>query len=211
MAGLKIGADGRVRDADGEPVLWIWKTWAWETALDQLRAEADEEAQAAALALSRTPAPRLMDVLFHPETMVFEPLWSLIPSNKAILPVLWGMYPENRYLLETTHRLSARLRGRGYARKPIAGRCGFNISIVGPDAEVVEETGGRFDEQDCVYQELAPLPVADGEHIQLCTFSVEGTYAGACIRADRSPIITKDSDVLPLRVLDDTEFRRRLR
>ena len=211
LEGLQFDAKGKVRDADGAPINWVWKTWAWETALDQLRAEADADAQAAALKLARTQTPRLMDVLFQPHTMVFEPLWSLIPSNKAILTVLWEMFPENRYLLETTDKLTPRLRAKGYARKPIAGRCGQNIAIVGPGAEVLEETDGRFDDQDCVYQELAPLPVADRMHVQLCTFTVEGTYAGACTRADRSPIITKDSDLLPLRVLDDTEFRRRLR
>lgn len=33
---------------------------------------------------------RLIDVLLRPEVLVFEPLWTVIPGNKAILPILWS-------------------------------------------------------------------------------------------------------------------------
>jgi glutathionylspermidine synthase len=36
---------------------------------------------------------RLIDVLLRPEVLVFEPLWTVIPGNKAILPVLWSLFP----------------------------------------------------------------------------------------------------------------------
>ena len=36
---------------------------------------------------------RLIDVLLRPEVLVYEPLWTAIPSNKAILPVL-GHYSQ---------------------------------------------------------------------------------------------------------------------
>lgn len=211
LEGLGWGADGAVLDPEGEPIRWVWKSWAWETALDQLRAEADEDAQRQALAAPRAPRPRLMDVLFQPETMVFEPLWTLIPSNKAILPVLWELFPESRYLLETGFRLTEGLRRRGHVSKPIAGRCGQNVRIVpGADADgdLAGATEGRFDDQDRVWQELAPLPKVGRHFVQICTFSAAGNYAGACVRADRSPIITGQSDVLPLRVLDDHAFNQ---
>ena len=43
--------------------------------------------------------PRLVDVLLRKNVMVFEPLWTLIPSNKAILPILWSLFPNHKYLL----------------------------------------------------------------------------------------------------------------
>ena len=91
--GLGWDGQGRVVDADGVPILWVWKTWAWETVIDQIRSECDADAEDLRLHRTRDPkrAPRLADVMLRKEVKVFEPLWTLIPSNKAILPILWSM------------------------------------------------------------------------------------------------------------------------
>ena len=107
--------------------------------------------------------PRLVDVLLRPEVMVFEPLWTLIPSNKAILPVLWMLYPDHPYLLKTSYDLDDDLRATGYVVKPIVGRCGHNIAIIDADENVVSETAGNFDDRDQIYQEMFPLPKIDGK------------------------------------------------
>lgn len=44
-------------------------------------------------------------------------------------------------------------------------------------------------------------------NVQLCSFSVGGTFSGACVRVDPSAIITTKSDILPLRVVKDAELR----
>ncbi len=69
----------------------MWKTWAWETAFDQIREVSDREFAAVPI-LNRSSANegRLIDVLLRPEVLVFEPLWTVIPGNKAILPILWS-------------------------------------------------------------------------------------------------------------------------
>src|SRR5690606_35755265 len=41
--GLAWGRAGAVLDPDGVEIRWVWKTWAWETALDQIRAECEED------------------------------------------------------------------------------------------------------------------------------------------------------------------------
>ena len=138
--------------------------------------------------------------------MVFEPLWTLIPSNKAILPVLWSMFPENRYLLKSHFDVTDDLRKTGYVSKPIVGRWGANISIYNRNDDLVTETSGQFDNRDQIYQERFALPQIDGANVQISTFSVGGAYGGACIRADRSLIITTNSDILPLRIVPDDEF-----
>ncbi|MBU2648231.1 bifunctional glutathionylspermidine amidase/synthase [bacterium] len=209
VSGLSWDRKGVVIDADGLEIKWVWKTWAWETALDQIRAEIEEEdstADSYAFDTVRDHPPRLVDVLLNKDVMVFEPLWTLIPSNKAILAIMWTMFPHHRYLLDTQFSLTDDLKRKGYAAKPIAGRCGCNISIVDRHNETVDETSGKFKDQDQIYQELWRLPTVGGYYAQVSTFMVAGSYAGSCVRVESSPVITKDSDVLPLRVLDDHEF-----
>ena len=209
MGGLSWDAKGHVVDEDGERVQRVWKTWAWETALDQIRDQIDDDDENLRMHRAidrRTISPRLVDVLLRPEVLVFEPLWTLIPSNKAILPVLSMMFPTNRYLLNTQTELTDDLLRTGYVAKPIVGRCGHNISIVDSNSEIIGETAGKFDDRDQIFQELFPLPRIDGRYVQIGTFSVGGTFAGASVRVDPSPIITVDSDILALRVLPDKDI-----
>lgn len=210
MGEVAWSASGDVVDRDGVPIRWVWKTWAWETALDQLRAECEADDAAVVLPEARPPArhpqPRLVDVLLRPDVMVYEPLWTLIPSNKAILPVLWELYPDHPYLLESSCELTQTLRESGYVQKPIVGRCGANISIIDKYQTVIEETSGRFDDRDQIFQQLFALPRLGPDHVQVCTFSAAGVYAGGCVRMDPSPVITADSDMVALRVLDDVAF-----
>lgn len=206
LGGLDWGPDGSVVDPDGVPIRWVWKTWAWETALDQIRDECEHEEAAMAThrpGQHRDHPPRLVDVLLRKEVMVYEPLWTLIPSNKAILPVLWRLCPNHPYLLRAAFELRSELIDSGYAVKPIVGRGGSNISLVDRRSGIIEETGGGFEERDQVYQELWPLPSIDGLNVQVCTFSAAGSYAGSSVRADRSLVINMDSDCLPLRIVPD--------
>ena len=109
----------------------MWKTRAWETAIEQIREVSETEYAAVPI---RTGHPegevRLIDVLLRPEVLVFEPLWTVIPGNKAILPVLWQLFPNHRYLLDTDFEVNDLLKQTGYAVKPIAGRCGSNIDLI---------------------------------------------------------------------------------
>ncbi len=206
MSGLQWGEGGEVLDADGLPIHYVWKTWAWETALDQIRDQINDDDENLRLRKTidrATTPPRLVDVLLRPRVMVFEPLWSLIPSNKAILPVLWMLYPNHPYLLESQFELTPSLQAGSYVVKPIVGRCGHNISLIDHNNEVLAESGGNFEDRDLIYQALAPLPEIDGKHAQVCTFTADGIYAGACVRADTSKIIKTESDILPLRVVKD--------
>lgn len=182
-----------VVDGDGDIVHWVWKTWAWETALDQLRKTKGEKDMVSL---------RLADVLFHRNVIVFEPLWTLVTSNKAMLPVLWDMFPKNKYLLASEFELTDPLRASGYVVKPIVGRCGENIQIVNKRSEVLQKTSGQFRNQNCIYQEFFPLPRIEQEYIQLSAFSVAGQYAGACLRFDQNPVICGESGIYPLRVLE---------
>ncbi|SBL38508.1 glutathionylspermidine synthase [Klebsiella oxytoca] len=150
---------------------------------------------------------RLIDVLLRPEVLVFEPLWTVIPGNKAILPVLWSLFPNHRYLLDTDFVVNEQLAESGYAVKPISGRCGSNIDLIGPQDEVLDKTSGQFFDRKNIYQQLWCLPKVDGKYIQVCTFTVGGNYGGTCLRGDDSLVVKKESDIEPLIVLKDNDSR----
>lgn len=210
VAGLKAlqwDAQNRICDAAGRPLQQVWKTWAWETALAQLR-ELEENAQAHSSRHAAGAQVRLMDVLFHPDILIYEPLWTLIPSNKAILPILWDLFEGHEYLLNSAFSVTPELAASGFVSKPIAGHSGDNITIYRDAHTPVADTKGRFGHQQHIYQALAPLPIAEGLHLQVCSFTAGGTYAGACIRADTSAIIVHHSDIVPLRVIGDQAFTR---
>lgn len=198
---------GQLIDDEDQKVTCVWKTWAWETVLEQLRQETEEQKAAPPI---RTGHPenkvRLIDVLLRPEVTVFEPLWTVIPSNKAILPILWSLFPNHRYLLEASFELNDELIKHGYAIKPIAGRCGSNIELVGHKEQVLDKTTGKFAQQENIYQQLWCLPKVAGQYMQISTFTVSGHFGGACLRSDHSLVIKGESDIQPLIVLNNEEF-----
>ncbi|MDX5630752.1 MULTISPECIES: bifunctional glutathionylspermidine amidase/synthase [unclassified Brenneria] len=203
---LRWDAAGRLIDGDGRLVNCVWKTWAWETVIEQVREVSADEFAAVPI---RTGHPdnevRLIDVLMRPEVMVFEPLWTVIPGNKAILPVLWSLFPHHRYLLDTDFTVNEELAKTGYAIKPISGRCGSNIDLVSHHDEVLDKTSGKFVDRKNIYQQLWCLPKVAGKYIQVCTFTVGGNYGGTCLRGDDSLVIKKESDIEPLIVLKDNQ------
>lgn len=203
---LRWDAAGQLIDSDGRLVNCVWKTWAWETAIEQVREVSATEYAALPI---RTGHPnnevRLIDVLLRPEVMVFEPLWTVIPGNKAILPVLWSLFPHHPYLLDTDFEVTDVLAKTGYAIKPISGRCGSNIDLVSHHDEVLDKTSGKFVDRKNIYQQLWCLPNVAGKYIQVCTFTVGGNYGGACLRGDDSLVIKKESDIEPLIVLKDNQ------
>ena len=207
---LRWADDGGILDGEGRRIRWVWKTWAWETALDQIRRECDDDEQRLRNYVPGEPHSgkvRLVDVLLRGEVMVFEPLWTLVPSNKAILPILWSLFPNHPYLLETSFELTDALRAKGYVSKPIVGRCGSNIKVFGRADEVLAETSGQFEDRDQIFQELFPLASVGPYFIQPSTFSVAGAYAACGVRIDDLLVITVASDNVALRVVDDDRFR----
>lgn len=199
---LGWNAAGEVVDDEQIPLKWVWKTWAWETALQQIRHEYESESSTETQRKQGTP--RLVDVLLQDNIMVYEPLWTLITSNKALLPIIWSLFPDHPYLLNAQYDITPELLAEGYVAKPLAGHAGHNISIFSQSNALVKETGGRFCHQDQIYQAFFQLPERNGYHIQLAAFTVDGKYAGAATRADKSMIITTHSDILPLRIVHDS-------
>jgi len=189
---------GRVVDGDGVPVTTVWKTWAWETVFGDHAAV--RQTRGATWRPTDGERPRLSDVLLSDDVRVFEPLWKAIPSNKAILPVLWELFPGHPLLLRAEWAPSAALCASGYARKPIVGRCGENIALCDGAGGTLDASAGRFADRDCVCQELFPLPAHDGYYPLLGVWVLGGMYGGIVVREDPTRITTSDSPIVALRV-----------
>ncbi|KAH9588896.1 Glutathionylspermidine synthase [Trypanosoma melophagium] len=193
-------ANGTIIDADGIPVTAVWKTWMWETAI------ADYNAAKLERGTNWKPTPtekvRLCDILLglNWDIRVFEPMWKLIPSNKAILPMIYDNHPDHPAVLRASYELTDDLRRSGYAKKPIVGRVGRNITITEPTGNVAAESGGNFGDRDMIYQELFPLPCRDGYHAILGGWVIGDVYSGTGIREDTSIITGLDSPFSALRV-----------
>lgn len=70
---------GQLIDGDDRLVNCVWKTWAWETAIEQVREVSETEYAAVPIRTGHTNQEvRLIDVLLRPEVLVFEPLWTVI-------------------------------------------------------------------------------------------------------------------------------------
>ncbi len=208
--GLAWAADGSgdVQDAEGCLVKTVWKTWSWRTAVAQLQG-AREQGRMEETDVASCQAPSLADVLLHPRIQTFEPLWTLIPSSKAILPILWSLFPHHPCLLEAHFHVTGSLHRSGYAVKPVNGRGGADVRLVSErreqaaraasDDESSHETRLRG---SAVYQELCPLPCYGQSRVQLSPWVVGGSYAGTVLRMDEKDVLDLDSPVCPLRVVE---------
>jgi glutathionylspermidine synthase len=162
-----IGWDGVARrfvDMDGRPIDALCKLYPWEWLAR------DDFSQF----IAETP------------TLWIEPIWKMIWSNKAILPVLWELFPGHPNLL-ATHRTP---QGDSYAKKPILSREGANVRLIRKGATIAS-AGGAYGEEGYVYQDLCEPPQFDGVHPVVGSWVVDGAPAGVGIREDG--LITGDT------------------
>ncbi len=114
-------------------------------------------------------------------TLWLEPIWKMIWSNKAILPVLASMFPDHPNLLGASYERPAF--GRHVA-KPLLAREGANIDIL-DGSSVIASTTGAYGDAGYVYQELYALPeMAPGAYPVIGSWIVDGQPAGMGIRED---------------------------
>ncbi|QNP70653.1 glutathionylspermidine synthase family protein [Streptomyces roseirectus] len=113
-------------------------------------------------------------------TLWIEPAWKMLLSNKALLAVLWELYPDHPNLLPAY--LDGPRELTEYVSKPLLGREGAGVTVHPAGAAVVRE-------EPCCYQQLAPLPDFDGNHVVLGAWTVEGESAGLGIR-ESSGLVT---------------------
>ncbi|MGW2954297.1 glutathionylspermidine synthase family protein [Streptomyces eurythermus] len=140
--------------------------------------------------------PHVLDTLDNGggtgSTLWIEPAWKMLLSNKALLAILWELYPGHPSLLpaylDGPRDLAATT---GYVAKPLLGREGAGITVHGPGTPPAPR------EDPCCYQQLAPLPAFDGNHVVLGTWVVAGEPAGLGIRESAGLITDEYARFLP--------------
>jgi glutathionylspermidine amidase/synthetase len=200
--------DDTIVDNDGETVKLVWKLWMWDTIFQDYIDAAKERGSDNDNSTKHLNGqhPRISDILLNDQIKVIEPLWKVITSNRALLPVLWLMYPNHPYLLRSEWNLTDELKHTSFVKKPIVGRCGHNVTLYGPGGDsVLAATTGNFSNRDSIYQELFPLRNYDGYHAIIGSWIIRTSCAGFCAREDQSLIISNNSPLTPCCIIWEEE------
>ncbi len=160
-------------DPDGAPITHCFKLYPWEHMV------ADEFGPLAASSKTRW----------------LEPMWKMLLSNKAILPVLWEMNPGHSNLARASFS-AADFAGQNHVVKPKLSREGANVKIV-LNGLAAQHTGGIYNEGDVVYQAYAPLPAFGEYRPVIGSWVVGDTACGMGIREDRKFVTANDSRYIP--------------
>ena len=159
-------------DADGQDIECCWKIYPWEWMLGE---------------------PFARHVNAAPCRFV-EPAWRLLSGHKAMLSLLWELFPDHPALLRCYDE-PPDVDGMWVA-KPVLGREGGNVRIL-QGGRVVEESGGEFSGQPCVYQEFVASPVQDGLLPQCGVWMCGREPVALGIRETTGRIVTGDSAFAP--------------
>jgi Glutathionylspermidine synthase len=169
-----IGWDGqRFFDLDDQPIEALFKLYPWEWIV----------------------AEEFGAHLLSGATQVIEPAWKMVLSNKAALALLWELAPGHPNLLPAALEPGA-IEG-DVIRKPIFGREGANVRLVGVDGRVISEVDGGYGAEGFVYQAYAPLPEFAGNYPVIGSWLVASQPAGMGIREDAGPITRDTSRFVP--------------
>lgn len=173
-----IGTTGKgpFVDLANQPIDLLFKLYPWEWMF--------------ADAFSRSPSMAV--------TRFIEPPWKAILSNKGILPLLWEMAPRHPNLLPAYFEdapARARLAGR-YAKKPLYSREGQNVMLI-DGGKVVDRDGGLYGNNGFIVQQLASMPVFDGNYPVIGSWVIGDAPGGIGIREDVTPITKNTSRFVP--------------
>jgi glutathionylspermidine synthase len=171
-----VGWDGeRFVDLDDRPILTCFKLYPWEwMAREEFGAH----------------LPRA-------DTTWIEPPWKMLVSNKAFLALLWDRNPGHPNLLPAT--LGEPGSGmRSWARKPIFGREGNDVTLVRDGETVARGAAGGYGDEGFVFQKLYEWGDRFGGRTPvLGSWLVQGEPAGLGVRESDGPITDDASRFVP--------------
>ena len=144
-------------------------------------------------------------------TLWLEPIWKLMLSNKAMLPLLWERFAGHPNLLPSYFDVNKFIElhpGQPYVRKPVFSREGANVSFINK-GEVTLETEGDYGAEGHVYQAFAPVPgfpapedtsyhgPQDAMYAVIGSWIVGDEPCGIDIREDVSPVTKNTAYFVP--------------
>lgn len=157
-----IGWDGsRFLDLDDNEMRVIYKLYPWEWLVHE----------------------EFGQKILMKDTIWIEPIWKMIWSSKAILPILSKLFPNHPNILKAAFEEfdSPESHPTNFVRKPILSREGANVSIF-KDGKFIAESGGDYGEDGFVFQELFDIPSFDGNYPIIGSWVVDGEACGMGIR-----------------------------
>ncbi|MCL9781716.1 glutathionylspermidine synthase family protein [Vibrio sp. S4M6] len=131
-----------------------------------------------------------------------EPLWKVLLSSKALLPILWELYPHHDNLLECYFADDPK--SRQLSRKvikPIYSREGANISISIND-EHIESTTGFYGEEGHIVQQFAPLAKFQSGYSVVGSWMIGQTATGVSFRESDNRITDDVARFIPHIILN---------
>ena len=131
--------------------------------------------------------------LHKPQMQWIEPMWKMVLSNKAILPILWELFPDHPNLLPAYADGPRDL--KAWVAKPRLGREGNNLIVV--DGEGRHETDGPYGDEPKIYQAKTDLAVAGGQHMLVGSWLIDGEAAGIGIRESPGLVTRNESPFVP--------------
>lgn len=160
-------------DTELEPIQTLFKLYPWEILLEE---------PFGAYALERANAMHWI-----------EPIWKMVLSNKAILPILWELFPNHPNLLRAHMSDSSDM--SAYVSKPIWGREGANVTV--HSGVKIIQADGEYGDQPMVYQAYEPLPEFDGNHALVGSWVIDCASHGIGIRESDSAITNDGARFVP--------------
>ncbi len=97
----------------------------------------------------------LTSIIKNQKAIVLNPAYTLMFQSKGMLKILWDLFPNHPLLLETAFEP---LEGKPYVEKKFFGREGENITIYGPNGEILAKKDGEYGSFPSIYQEYVELP-----------------------------------------------------
>jgi len=129
-----------------------------------------------------------------------EPIWKMILSNKAILPLLWDVYPNHPNLLPAYFEGESEGKlGKRFIKKPFYSREGANITLV--DGDTVHTTDGVYGKEGYIVQAVADIPIFysmnQQKHAIIGSWVIGDDPAGIIIRESNSLVTDNLSQIVP--------------
>jgi glutathionylspermidine synthase len=186
---IGVTASGRFVDAADQHIDACFKLYPWEWLIHE------EYAQY----VGKAP------------TQWLEPIWKLMLSNKAMLPLLWERFAGHPNLLPSyfdAEQFTHAHPNQRYVRKPVFSREGANVSFI-EKGELLLETGGPYGEEGYVYQAFAPVAAfaapeetswhgpQSAMHAVIGSWIVGDEPCGIDIREDVSPVTKNTAYFVP--------------